>query len=55
MQYLSIITLNSQTYYVDSKKIIQMNLYTKQKQIHRQTNFGYQMGKGGEEEQFNSV
>ena len=32
-----------------------MNLYTKQKQIHRQTNFGYQRGKGGEEEQFKSV
>ena len=32
-----------------------MNLYTKQKPIHRQTNFGYQRGMGGEEGQFRSM
>ena len=32
-----------------------MNLCAKQKKIHRQTNFGYQRGKGGEEEQFRGM
>ena len=33
--------------YMESKKIIQMNLYTKQKQIHRhrKQTYGYQRGK----------
>ena len=34
--------------YVDSKKMIQMNLFTKQKQTyrHRKQIYGYQMGRG---------
>ena len=35
--------------YVESKKMIQMNLFTKQKQTHRHRKqiYGYQMGKSG--------
>ena len=35
--------------YMDSKKITQMNLFTKQKQTHRKKEqiYGYQRGKGG--------
>ena len=35
--------------YVWTLKIMQMNLYTKQKQTHRhrKQNYGYQRGKGG--------
>ena len=37
--------------YLESKKIIQMNLYAKQKQTHRYRKqiYGYQSGKGGVE------
>ena len=31
--------------YVESKKMIQMNLFTKQKQTHRQQTYSYQRGK----------
>ena len=36
--------------YVESKKIVQMNLFTKQKQTHRyrKQTYGYQKGRGGE-------
>ena len=35
--------------YVESKKVIQMNLFIKQKQTHRhrKQTYGYQRGKGG--------
>ena len=35
--------------YVESKKMIQVNLFTKQKQTHghRKQTYGYQRGKGG--------
>ena len=40
-----------QTYhsYVESKKMIQMNLFTKEKQTHkhRKQTYGYQRGRGG--------
>ena len=43
-----------QTYhsYVESKKMIQMNLFTKEKQTHRlrKQTYGYQMGKVGRED-----
>ena len=37
------------TTYVESKKMVQMNLFTKQKQIHRlqKQTYGYQKGKVG--------
>ena len=37
--------------YVESKKMVQMNLFTKQKQTHkhRKQTHGYQRGKGGGE------
>ena len=33
-------------FYVEPKKVIQMNLFTKQKQVHRKQTMVYKKGKG---------
>ena len=40
-------------FYVEPKKVIQMNLFTKQKQVHRKQTMVYKKGKGwGERDKF---
>ena len=43
------------TYMWNLKKMIQMNLFTKEKQTHRKQIYSYQRGKWGEEAQIKSL